>query len=749
MDRRRWAGRCLAVVLMAVCCLPRGGGTERQFLNEWAAEVPAGHAAARAIAEELNYDLVGQIGSLKNHYLFRHKSHPRRSRRSAVLITKRLSDDDRVSWAEQQYEKKRTKRAIVRNSADNLFNDPMWNQQWYLQDTRITPSLPKLDLHVIPVWQKGITGKGVVITVLDDGLEWNHTDIFSNYDPRASYDFNDNDHDPFPRYDPTNENKHGTRCAGEIAMQANNRKCGVGVAYNSKVGGIRMLDGIVTDAIEASSIGFNPEHVDIYSASWGPNDDGKTVEGPGRLAQKAFEYGIKKGRNGKGSIFVWASGNGGRQGDNCDCDGYTDSIYTISISSASQQGLSPWYAEKCSSTLATAYSSGDYTDQRITSADLHNECTETHTGTSASAPLAAGIFALALEANPNLTWRDMQHLVVWTSEYDPLAGNPGWKKNGAGLMVNSRFGFGLLNANALVDLADPKRWKGVPEKRECIVKDKSFKPRLLRANEEVIIEIPTKACEGQESFIASLEHVQLEATIEYSRRGDLHVTLVSPAGTSTVLLAERERDRSPDGFKNWDFMSVHTWGENPTGTWVLRITDMSRRIENEGRIVNWKLILHGTATQPEHMKQPRTYTSYNAVQNDRRGVEKMTDFVEVDRTAQENLHEKNNVTENTSSSSDKAEDKIPSEAMLHLLRSAFSRQMAQKRLPKKTPSEKLNIPYEHFYQALEKLNKPFQMRDSEESLYSDYVDLFYNAKPYKHRDDRLLQALIDIINEGN
>uniref|UniRef100_A0A8C8B2T3 Neuroendocrine convertase 1 n=1 Tax=Otus sunia TaxID=257818 RepID=A0A8C8B2T3_9STRI len=609
--------------------------------------------------------------------LFRHKSHPRRSRRSAIHITKRLSDDERVSWAEQQYEKKRTKRATVRDSAENLFNDPMWNQQWYLQDTRITPTLPKLDLHVIPVWQKGITGKGVVITVLDDGLEWNHTDIYANYDPKASYDFNDNDHDPFPRYDPTNENKHGTRCAGEIAMEANNRKCGVGVAYNSKVGGIRMLDGIVTDAIEASSIGFNPEHVDIYSASWGPNDDGKTVEGPGRLAQKAFEYGIKQ-----------------------------------------------------------------------TSADLHNECTETHTGTSASAPLAAGIFALALEANPNLTWRDMQHLVVWTSEYDPLAGNPGWKKNGAGLMVNSRFGFGLLNANALVDLADPKRWKGVPEKRECIVKDKSFEPRLLRANEEVIIEIPTKACEGQENSIASLEHVQLEATIEYSRRGDLHVTLASPSGTSTVLLAERERDKSPNGFKNWDFMSVHTWGENPTGTWVLRITDVSRRIQNEGRIVNWKLILHGTATQPEHMKQPRVYTSYNAVQNDRRGVEKMTDFAE-DHTTQENLREKPKVTEDTSSSSDKAEDKIPSEAMLHLLQSAFSRQMAQKRLPKKTASEKLNIPYEHFYQALEKLNKPSQLRDSEESLYSDYVDLFYNAKPYKHRDDRLLQALVDIINEGN
>lgn len=69
-----------------------------------------------------------------------------------------------------------------------------------------------------------------------------------------------------------------------------------------------MLDGIVTDAIEASSIGFNPDHVDIYSASWGPNDDGKTVEGPGRLAQKAFEYGIQKVNDKMGSFYSHSTG---------------------------------------------------------------------------------------------------------------------------------------------------------------------------------------------------------------------------------------------------------------------------------------------------------------------------------------------------------------------------------------------------------------------------------------------------------
>lgn len=53
-----------------------------------------------------------------------------------------------------------------------------------------------------------------------------------------------------------------------------------------------MLDGRVTDHLEASAIAFNHTYVDVYSASWGPNDDGKTVEGPGPLAMKAFEKGI-------------------------------------------------------------------------------------------------------------------------------------------------------------------------------------------------------------------------------------------------------------------------------------------------------------------------------------------------------------------------------------------------------------------------------------------------------------------------
>ena len=65
----------------------------------------------------------------------------------------------------------------------------------------------------------------------------------------------------------------------------------------------------------------------------------------------------------------------------------------------------PWYSEKCSSTIATTFSSGSSNQPKIITTDLRGMCTARHTGTSASAPIAAAIAALTLEANPDLTWR--------------------------------------------------------------------------------------------------------------------------------------------------------------------------------------------------------------------------------------------------------------------------------------------------------------------------------------------------------
>lgn len=71
-------------------------------------------------------------------------------------------------------------------------------------------------------------------------------------------------------------------------------------------------------------------------------------------------------------------------------------------------------------------------------------------------------------SSPKLTWRDVQHLTVWTSQPGPLVDNPGWRINGAGFHYNSRFGFGLMDAQGMVETA--LNWTNVPAQRMCRVK---------------------------------------------------------------------------------------------------------------------------------------------------------------------------------------------------------------------------------------------------------------------------------------
>ena len=275
--------------------------------------------------------------------------------------------------------------------------DPDWEKMWYLN--RFDFDSGRHHLNVTAAWAMGYTGKGVVVTILDDGIERDHPDLLTNYDSQASYDFNSNDDDPMPRYNPQNENRHGTRCAGEVAAVRDNNVCVPGIAYDASIGGIRMLDGDVTDVVECKSVSHNPQSVDVYSSSWGPDDDGKTVDGPGRLTKQAFIDGAKNGRNGKGSIFVWASGNGGRYHDSCSCDGYCNSIYTITVSSTTENENIPWYSEKCASTLSATYSSGTRPERNIVTTDLRHGCTPSHTGTSASAPIAAAMHSVEKRRN--------------------------------------------------------------------------------------------------------------------------------------------------------------------------------------------------------------------------------------------------------------------------------------------------------------------------------------------------------------
>ncbi|XP_063781932.1 furin [Pseudophryne corroboree] len=551
------------------------------YTNTWAVRIPGGPAAADSIAKKHGFINHGKI--FGDYYHFRHRAVMKRSLTPHRTRHFLISRDTQVHWAEQQVAKRRRKRDLFTEPTD-----PRFPQQWYLYDPN------RHDIHVKEAWEQGYTGRGVVVSILDDGIERNHPDLEGNYDAAASYDVNDQDPDPQPHYTQLNDNRHGTRCAGEVAAVANNGICGVGIAYNAKIGGVRMLDGEVTDAVEARSLGLNPNHIHIYSASWGPEDDGKTVDGPAHLAEEAFLRGVSQGRNGLGSIYVWASGNGGRERDSCNCDGYTNSIYTLSISSTTQLGNVPWYSEACSSTLATTYSSGSQNEKQIVTTDLRQKCTDTHTGTSASAPLAAGVIALALEANNNLTWRDMQHLVVRTSNPSHLNAND-WLTNGVGRKVSHSYGYGLLDAGAMVALA--KNWTTVRPQRKCVINILT-EPKDIGKRLEVRRKV--EPCTGMSNYISTLEHIQARLTLSYNRRGDLTIYLTSPKGTRSCLLAPRPHDYSPEGFNDWAFMSTHSWDEDPAGEWVLEIENASSN-NNYGTLTQFVLVLYGTASDSPNL----------------------------------------------------------------------------------------------------------------------------------------------------
>jgi kexin len=142
-----------------------------------------------------------------------------------------------------------------------------------------------------------------------------------------------------------------------VAARRNNA-CGVGIAYDSKAAGVRILGGRITTTDEASALNYGYNKVGIYSCSWGPKDNGQTMSAPNYLIRKAFSEGINNGRDGKGSIFVFASGNGGRHDDQCNFDGYTNSIYSVTVGAVDHMGLHPTYSEACAANMIVAYSSG-------------------------------------------------------------------------------------------------------------------------------------------------------------------------------------------------------------------------------------------------------------------------------------------------------------------------------------------------------------------------------------------------------
>jgi len=396
-------------------------------------------------------------------------------------------------------------------------DDPLYKYQWHLKNTgqsfAVIDATPGQDINVEPVWKEGITGKGVKVAVIDTGVDMFHPDLKDNIDWKNSYNYHSASNNPTPignqpvsilplSYD----SAHGTAVAGIIAAKGWNGIGTRGVAPNASIVSLNALElsdkersqysGVTLQVIRLlDALVRNIEEVDIYNNSWGGDPTTLTDDymlADYRLGAKEFDtqvaYGSKFGRGGKGSIYIKSAGNSGIRSNASFEQAVTNGYWIVTgavgangyatnystpgsaiLVSAPGGGVNPSYTKQYAMEIVTTDLAGDERgfDRKDIYATLmphfdvkgneNYDYTYFMNGTSAAAPNVSGVVALMLEANPNLTYRDVQIILARTAR-KPNPDNI-WETNAAGLHFNYYYGFGIVDAKAAVDMA--KNFKSV------------------------------------------------------------------------------------------------------------------------------------------------------------------------------------------------------------------------------------------------------------------------------------------------
>ncbi len=503
-------------------------------------------------------------------------------------------------------------------------NDSLYSQQWWLKNTGLSGGKAGTDMHVENVWDN-YKGNGIHIGIVDDGLDLLHPDLSPNVDSGNNhYDWNDSPPDtnpqPHPNADASIDDSHGTAVGGVAGARGNNNQGVSGTAPEATLVGFRLIssqdpDG-TDDSEDAEAMSRGNNVIDIKNNSWGSGAPAWVAVPAGPLMEAARQNAASTGRGGKGTVYVWAAGNGRLDGEQGQKDGATNSMFVTTVAGIDNRGNLAGYSEGGSHVVVAAPTGGTAGTLRVYTTDLRGndgynrtgtgiepaqlDYTGSFSGTSSATPAVSGAVALMLEANPDLNWRDVKEILLRSSvQVAPdlvatQASPGGWVTRHGGdpslplIKHHEMFGGGLIDTQAAVAMAET--WESLAPMVSS--SRSSSTVRSIPDNNITGISIPF---DFSSLGLMRMEHATLRLDVTHTFRGDLEITLRSPSGTISTLASETAADFGDD-YVNWDFNSVRHWGETGAGVWTLTIKDLDSVAT--GFFNSATLTLYGTNESP-------------------------------------------------------------------------------------------------------------------------------------------------------
>lgn len=161
-----------------------------------------------------------------------------------------------------------------------------------------------------------------------------------------------------------------------------------------------------------------------------------------------------------------------------------------------------------------------------------------------------------MQIRPDLTWRDMQYLVMQTAlPFDMEKGE--WQTTSIGKKFSHTFGYGKIDTNATIEAA--KTFKSVKPQAYYFSPWIHVNQAIPQGNEGLAVSFDVTQDMLRNANLERLEHVTVTMNVKHGRRGDLSVELISPDKVVSHLAATRRLDASTEGYNDWTFMSVVHW----------------------------------------------------------------------------------------------------------------------------------------------------------------------------------------------